>query len=602
MKNRGVITGLFAAMFLVCGCGGGGGGSSVSSPPATGTVSGTVITPVGATTGTAARTAMQQTSVGYAPLSGARVSVSGTSLYGDTDANGDFQISSVSAGTVTLSISKSGFTTIQREVSVTANQTTNISQSADVVMELVQSGSITVTSTPSGADIILDGANTGKTTPNTFTGVAANTHAVTVESRGYLTPDAKSVAVAVEGTGTANFTLVENQSPTADITAPADASSYDYGASITFTGTGTDPDEGALSGTSLSWQSSRDGVLGTGASLATSGLSVGAHTITLTAMDSNGGSHSDSIQVTVNAPPENQSPTADITAPAGGSSYDYGASITFTGAGTDPEDGALSGTSLSWQSSLSGVLGMGASLSLSTLAAGVHTITLTATDSDGGSHSDSIQVTVNTPTTTKKVVLVETFEWSSCSHCSANVPNLEQYMDDVGATRALNLEFRWETSTDWTGDIRDRFTFYGCSSTPSIFVNGAFKCYGNSYAGYEAVISPYLDQTTGYFINVEKDVGANTVQATVTVTNNSTGALENVDLYTAVVEDRNQNTYQSLVRDMLEVKHIGSLAGGGGSVSYDLESDSLVNLGTYDVYIVAWLQNGDKAVLQAARD
>jgi hypothetical protein len=68
---------------------------------------------------------------------------------------------------------------------------------------------------------------------------------------------------------------------------------------------GTMPDE------LISWSSSRDGVLGTGAQLSVATLSVGVHTITVTVTDGAGGTAADSVQVTVVAdlpPPSPSSP------------------------------------------------------------------------------------------------------------------------------------------------------------------------------------------------------------------------------------------------------------------------------------------------------
>jgi hypothetical protein len=83
--------------------------------------------------------------------------------------------------------------------------------------------------------------------------------------------------------------------PTATITSQPGYSSYQHssGRSITLTGTATDPEDGALTGASLVWTSNLDGTLGTGTSLTTSSLSVGSHTITLTATDSNGNTGAD---------------------------------------------------------------------------------------------------------------------------------------------------------------------------------------------------------------------------------------------------------------------------------------------------------------------
>jgi hypothetical protein len=53
-------------------------------------------------------------------------------------------------------------------------------------------------------------------------------------------------------------------------------------------GAAFDPEDGALSGNHLAWSSDRDGLLGTGESLAVQSLSTGHHLLTLTATDSEG--------------------------------------------------------------------------------------------------------------------------------------------------------------------------------------------------------------------------------------------------------------------------------------------------------------------------
>jgi hypothetical protein len=70
--------------------------------------------------------------------------------------------------------------------------------------------------------------------------------------------------------------------------------------------------------------------------------------------------------------------------------------IAFEGLGYDPEDGELDGTSLSWSSSISGSLGSGQLLHLSTLPDGDHTIALTATDSDGNPDTDTTTLSILT--------------------------------------------------------------------------------------------------------------------------------------------------------------------------------------------------------------
>jgi hypothetical protein len=94
--------------------------------------------------------------------------------------------------------------------------------------------------------------------------------------------------------------------------------------------------------------------------------------------------------------PTNNPPAVNITAPSSGSSYEQGASVSFSGTANDVEDGSLT-SSLSWSSSLDGSIGSGGSFSTSSLSVGTHNITASVTDSGGLSGSDSITVYIIGP-------------------------------------------------------------------------------------------------------------------------------------------------------------------------------------------------------------
>jgi hypothetical protein len=186
--------------------------------------------------------------------------------------------------------------------------------------------------------------------------------------------------------------MVANDAPVVTVTAPADAATFVAGAPISFAASASDTGDGDISA-NLSWASSRDGSIGSGASFSTSALSVGTHTITASVTDSGSASGSDSIQVTVTAAP-NTVPTVTITAPASGSAFVVGSPIGFAGSASDAQDGTLS-AGLSWSSSVNGPIGSGASFSTSNLSVGTHTITASVTDSGLATGSASITVTVN---------------------------------------------------------------------------------------------------------------------------------------------------------------------------------------------------------------
>ena len=88
-----------------------------------------------------------------------------------------------------------------------------------------------------------------------------------------------------------------NEPPSATITAPADGAVVAAGESISFQGSAIDPEDGPLTGSHLVWSSDLEGEIGTGAGFTSSTLSVGSHTITLTATDPQGATGSASVGV-----------------------------------------------------------------------------------------------------------------------------------------------------------------------------------------------------------------------------------------------------------------------------------------------------------------
>lgn len=91
-------------------------------------------------------------------------------------------------------------------------------------------------------------------------------------------------------------------------------------------------------------------------------------------------------------PPTNDPPFLTIDSPADGATFASGAEITFSGSAMDNQDGNISG-SISWNSSIDGSLGSGASIT-AFLSDETHTITATVTDSGGLTATESITVTV----------------------------------------------------------------------------------------------------------------------------------------------------------------------------------------------------------------
>ncbi|MCW7753817.1 hypothetical protein OOT00_07460 [Desulfobotulus sp. H1] len=187
---------------------------------------------------------------------------------------------------------------------------------------------------------------------------------------------------------------VRNEPPVAVIHAPADGSSFNLGEAITLSGSAHDPEDGPLTGSDLSWSSSKDGTIGTGEELRNVTLSSGEHHITLTARDKDGKTGNDTITIIAG----NHPPVAEILSPGDGQHFMAGETIEFRGQGTDREDGLLPDIQMVWTSGRDGEIGTGRSFETNTLSDGRHDIRLTVKDKDGGSHTAQISITCgNTP-------------------------------------------------------------------------------------------------------------------------------------------------------------------------------------------------------------
>jgi hypothetical protein len=107
--------------------------------------------------------------------------------------------------------------------------------------------------------------------------------------------------VANDGTinsGPSNVTITaENDLPHVTINHPTDGMAFQIKRQVALSGTATDFQDGEINGNNLSWASNLDGHLGDGNQITIDDLSMGTHTITMTAIDSSGLSNHDSITI-----------------------------------------------------------------------------------------------------------------------------------------------------------------------------------------------------------------------------------------------------------------------------------------------------------------
>lgn len=114
----------------------------------------------------------------------------GSAVYLDTkdvERQTPAMIDSVTTGEHTIEIKKTGYQTHTSNISIKAGDT--ISVSATLIKETVTAakGSILIESKPSGAQVIIDGTNTGRQTPCTIDDLSVGSHDIRISKNGYQT-------------------------------------------------------------------------------------------------------------------------------------------------------------------------------------------------------------------------------------------------------------------------------------------------------------------------------------------------------------------------------------------------------------------------------
>ena len=140
-------------------------------------------------------------------------------------------ITGVSAGSHTYKLSLTGYTDATGSVTVTAGQTAAVSVTLTPV---VTTGSISFASTPSGADIYLDGTIQTPKTPATITNVSAGNHSYILRLTGY-NDSTGTVTVTTGQTATVSATLVPTPGNISFSSSPSGASIYLDGTLVALT-------------------------------------------------------------------------------------------------------------------------------------------------------------------------------------------------------------------------------------------------------------------------------------------------------------------------------------------------------------------------------
>ncbi len=179
--------------------------------------------------------------------------------------------------------------------------------------------------------------------------------------------------------------------PAVTITAPGPDTTAVFGSSLSFAASALDATDGDVSG-GLTWTSDRDGIIGTGATFATTTLSEGVHVVMAAVTDAGGLTGQATVVVTVI-----RVPAVVILLPEMGARYLDTTAITFVATATDVLDGDV-GATLTWTSDRIGPLGTGPLLTVPHLPAGLHTITAQAINTAGNPATATVTIEVQPAT------------------------------------------------------------------------------------------------------------------------------------------------------------------------------------------------------------
>jgi serine protease len=319
----------------------------------------------------------------------------------------------------------------------------------------------------------------------------------------------------------------QNSPPVVLITAPADGASFEQGQMINLTGIATDVEDLDISA-DIAWYSSIDQNLGTGASLSTTTLSVGTHTITASVTDSGGLDGEDSITVTVTDPsPTNNSPSVSIISPEDLDVIYTCTTATFIGSASDPEDGDLS-SSIVWNSNVDNYLGTGASIDVNDLSEGFHTITASVTDT--GNLTDTASILVLVSNTAPQIIITSPgngseFEFNTSIDFSGYVLDAEE--------TGLDDDLIWTSNLDDQIGTGPNFSSVLSEGQHTITASVADRCGVIGSTSIDVIVLPAPpDPALSVTVSTDKDdyTSRDKVQITVHVTDGSLNPVANASV------------------------------------------------------------------------
>ena len=302
----------------------------------------------------------------------------------------------------------------------------------------------------------------------TLTPVAAGTTTMTVTAKdGRGGAVSKTITVRVNRSPQANG--IADQATILGVGIPP----------IDLTGIFQDPDGDTLTLSAKSQDESIATVALTGNQLTIATLKGGTTTITITAVDGQGGSVSTTFEVSINQVPHASNvPTQTVTLEAGAKSIDLSAYF------TDPDGDTLTLTTGSADTSIATVAVSGTQLTVTPHAVGSTTLTVTAQDGRGGSVSKAFALTVKA---------------NEAPQVISSIPNKSA---SVGTGTPIDL------SAVFSDPDGDSLTYEAVSSDDSVATA--------TVSGSQLMINPLTDGTATITVTA-KDPHGRTVTTTFTV-------------------------------------------------------------------------------------
>jgi uncharacterized protein YjdB len=253
-------------------------------------------------------------------------------------------------------------------------------------------------------------ANGAALSGRTVTWSSSNTSLATVSSSGLVSAlGAGSVTITAtsEGkSGTSALTLVAAPVPVASVTVSPGTANVIVGQTVQLTATTKDANNNVLTGRTITWSSSSTSIATVSSAGLVSGMAAGTATITAT---SEGKSGTSTITVTV-------MPVATVTITPTPASVNVGQTVQLTATLKDANGATLTGRTVTWSSSSTGIATVSSTGLVTGVAAG--SVTITAT-SEGKSGTASVTVvlppvaTVTVTPSTQTIAVGQTAQFTA---------------------------------------------------------------------------------------------------------------------------------------------------------------------------------------------